>query len=54
MLDKPGVVILYVHSGLSANPGVPRIKGTIREDPEKVKDWARGLDMDKVYVLYCS
>jgi rhodanese-related sulfurtransferase len=54
MLDKPGVVILDVRSGLSVRPGVLKIKGAVREDPAKVKDWAKRLDKNKAYVLYCS
>ena len=54
MLDKPGVVILDVRAGLSVMPGVLKIKGAIREDPSKVKDWAKALDKNKTYVLYCS
>jgi len=54
MLDSPNVVIIDVRIGKDWNTSDLKIKGAIREDAEKVKEWASKLDENKTYVLYCA
>jgi rhodanese-related sulfurtransferase len=53
-LADPGVLILDVRTGSSWDKSAAKIKGALRQDPHKVKDWAASLPKDKKIVLYCS
>ena len=52
MLDNPNVVILDVRTGSSWTESESKIKGAVREDPEKVDAWANKYPKDKTFVLY--
>ncbi len=53
-LADPGVLIIDVRTGSSWERSATKIKGAVRQDPQKVKDWAASLPKDKKIVLYCS
>jgi hypothetical protein len=48
----PGVLIIDVRTGGSWEKSATKIKGALRQDPQKVKDWAASLPKDKKLVLY--
>ena len=51
-LADPGLLILDVRTGSSWDKSATKIKGAVRQDPHKVKDWAAGLPKEKKLVLY--
>jgi rhodanese-related sulfurtransferase len=51
-LDDPQVLIIDVRTGNSWEQSDKKIKGAVRQDPQKVKEWAAGLPTDKKIVLY--
>jgi predicted sulfurtransferase len=54
-MDDPDLVILDVRTGRDWENSARKIKGAIREDPEKdTKSWAHKYGKDKTLVLYCS
>jgi hypothetical protein len=55
MLGNPRVVILDVREGDSWEKSKFKIKGAVREDPEKdINDWVERYPKDKTLVFYCS
>ena len=54
MLGNPDLVILDVRLGADWSGSNNKIRGSVREDPEKVKTWAEKYSKDKTIVLYCS
>ncbi len=53
-LGQPEVIILDVRLGEEWTGSKMKIKGAIREDPEKIQSWADKYPKDKTVVLYCS
>jgi len=54
MMTNPDVIIIDVRlSGDAANSG-SKIKGAIREDPQKVETWMDKYPRDKTLVFYCA
>ena len=51
-LADPQVQIVDVRVGKSWETSDKKIKGAVRQDPQKVKDWAASLPKDKKLVLY--
>jgi hypothetical protein len=55
MLDDPDVVVIDVRHVQDWNSSSSKIKGAVREDPEKdVKSWGEKYPKDKTFVFYCS
>jgi rhodanese-related sulfurtransferase len=54
MLDNPDVVLLDVRTGKDWTASDQKIKGALREDPQKVNEWAGKYDKGKTIVLYCA
>jgi len=54
MLGDPGVVILDVRSNADWKLSKVKIKGALREDPEKADTWISKYPKDKTLVLYCA
>ncbi len=54
LLGNPDLMILDVRIGGEWGASREKIQGAIREDPEKVKNWADKYPKDKTLVLYCS
>ena len=55
MLGSPEVVIVDVRTGGDWDKGKEKIKGAVREDPNKnAKSWADKYSKDKTIILYCS
>jgi rhodanese-related sulfurtransferase len=53
ILDNPGVIVLDVRIGDEWKKSDKKIKGAIREDPEKdFKVWALNYQKDKTIVFY--
>lgn len=52
LLESPGMVILDVRSGDSWTESDMKIKGAVREEPEKFASWADKYPKDKTFVLY--
>ena len=51
-LADPQVLIIDVRAGSSWEKSDKKIKGAVRQDPQKVKTWAASLPKDKKIVLY--
>ena len=55
MMGKPEVVILDVRESESWKGSKQKIRGAVREDPEKdVQGWFDKYPKDKTLVFYCS
>jgi rhodanese-related sulfurtransferase len=54
LLGNPDLMILDVRVAREWEGSQEKIQGAIREDPEKVKNWADQYPKDKTLVLYCS
>ena len=54
LLGNPDLMILDVRVGREWDVSKEKIQGAIREDPEKVKNWADQYPKDKTLVLYSS
>jgi rhodanese-related sulfurtransferase len=55
MLASPEVVIIDVRTGGDWDKSKEKIKGAVREDPNKdAKSWAGKYPKDKTVVLYCA
>jgi hypothetical protein len=52
-LKDPDLMIIDVRL-FSYATSKRKIKGAVRQDPDKVKSWANNLPKDKKIVLYCS
>jgi hypothetical protein len=52
MLDHPDVIIIDVRLDGAWNKSRWKIKGAVREDPEKVNAWAYKYPKDKTLVFY--
>ncbi len=53
-MNDPNVAIIDVRTGFDWQKSNEKIKGAVREDPERVKDWAKKYPLDKTLVLYCA
>lgn len=54
MLGNPDVVVMDVRVRAQWEQTNSKIKGALREEPEKFKSWAEKHPKDKTYILYCS
>nr|WP_243544986.1 rhodanese-like domain-containing protein [Pseudodesulfovibrio tunisiensis] len=54
LLDSPDVTIIDVRALRDWNSGDAMIRGAIRRDPAKARDWGRDLDRDREIILYCA
>jgi len=55
LLDNPDVIILDVRVAGEWKKSDLKIKGAVREDPEKdYKAWASKYPKDKTLIFYCS
>ncbi len=55
MLGNPEVVIIDVRTGGDWGKSKEKIRGAVREDPNKnAKSWADKYSKDKTIVLYCA
>ena len=54
MLGNPEVMILDVRSSADWKLSKVKIKGAVREDPEKVDTWISKYPKDKTLVFYCA
>ncbi len=55
LLDNPDLIVLDVRVSSEWKKSENKIKGAVREDPEKAIDsWADKFPKDKTLVFYCS
>jgi hypothetical protein len=55
LLSSPEVVIIDVRTGGDWDKSKEKIKGAVREDPNKnAKSWADKYSKDETIILYCS
>jgi hypothetical protein len=55
MIEKPEVVIVDVREGESWKGSKEKIRGSVREDPEKdIQGWYDRYPREKTLVFYCS
>ena len=52
MLGKPDIVIVDVRTGSDWNDSSVKVKGAVREEPDKVDSWIEKYPKDKTLVLY--
>ena len=53
-LGDPNIVLIDVRAAKDWQGSDKKIKGAVRQDPEKTKTWAAGLPKEKKIVLYCA
>lgn len=53
-LGSADMVVLDVRAPRDWRNSDAMIKGSVREDPGKIKDWAGKYPKDKTLVLYCA
>jgi predicted sulfurtransferase len=54
MLGNPDLVIIDVRRDGDWNASTLKVKGAVREDPEKVDTWMSKYPKDKTLVFYCA
>ncbi len=54
MLGKPDLVIVDVRRDEDWKSSTVKVKGAVREDPEKVDAWMSKYPKDKTLVFYCA
>ena len=54
MLGNPDLVIVDVRRDGDWNSSAIKVKGALREDPEKVDTWMSKYPQDKTLVYYCA
>jgi rhodanese-related sulfurtransferase len=54
MLGSPGLVVIDVRADGDWKSSTLKIKGAVREDPEKVDTWMSKYPKDKTLVFYCA
>lgn len=54
MLGNPEMVIIDVRQATDWNASEVKIKGAVREDPQKVSSWMANYPKDKTLVFYCA
>lgn len=54
MLGNPDLVIVDVRTHADWKSSTVKIKGAVREDPEKVDTWMSKYPKDKTLVFYCA
>lgn len=54
MLDSPDLVLVDVRTGKDWDASEVKIQGALREDPQKVDEWADKYGKEKTVVLYCA
>ena len=52
LLGKPDVVIVDVRTGSDWNDSSVKVKGAVREEPDKVDSWIEKYPKDKTLVFY--
>jgi predicted sulfurtransferase len=53
-IGDPNLVVLDVRKAKDWEGSQAKIQGAMRQDPQKVEEWAKSLDKTKSYVLYCA
>ena len=53
-MESPDVTIVDVRTKADWDMSEWKIKGAIREDPQKVKSWEGQIPKDRTIVLYCA
>lgn len=53
-IGSPNVVIIDVRTGKDWNASEKKIKGAVREDPDKVEVWAKKYKPSQDIVVYCA
>jgi rhodanese-related sulfurtransferase len=53
-LGSPDLIIIDVRAGKDWNASEKKIKGAVREDPDKVEAWAKKYNAQQEIVLYCA
>jgi len=54
MLGNPDLVVVDVRRGGDWTSSKVKVKGAVREDPEKVDTWMSKYPKDKTLVFYCA
>ena len=54
MLNNPDLVIIDVRTGRDWASSESKIKGAVREEPNKAESWADKYEKSKTLVLYCA
>lgn len=54
MLTSPELVLIDVRNSPDWESGDCKIRGAVREDPQKVEEWTQNYPTTKTLVFYCS
>ena len=54
MLGNPDLIVVDVRAARDWETGDSKIKGSVREDPKRIDQWAPKYPKDKTIVFYCA
>ncbi len=54
LMTKPDVIIIDVRLSGDVADSSSKVKGAVREDPQKVETWMDKYPKDKTLVFYCA
>ena len=54
MLGSPDLIVVDVRAARDWETGDSKIKGSVREDPNRIDQWASKYAKDKTIVFYCA
>ena len=54
LLGNPEVIIIDVRTGADWTSSQTKIKGAVRENPEKISSWMEKYPKSKTLIFYCS
>ena len=54
ILGKPDVVVVDVRAGSDWKASTMKIKGAVREEPDKIDSWMDKYGKDKTLIFYCA
>jgi hypothetical protein len=54
ILGNPDVIVIDVRSAMDWKDSKEKIKGAVREDPQKASSWVNKYPQDKTLIFYCA
>jgi rhodanese-related sulfurtransferase len=54
MLEKPDIVVVDVRAESDWKASKMKIKGAVREEPEKIDSWMDKYSKEKTLIFYCA
>jgi len=54
MLDSPDIIVVDVRTSTDWEASDAKIRGAVRESPERVSEWMGKYDQDTTLIFYCA